>query len=371
MSRFSGRVAIFQSAARRALAAPFSPSSKAWPDSPRRILIAHRLLLGDTIMLTPLLKKLRTRYPGAELVLTMQRALLPLYATRPYNVRALPFEPSDPATVRAIIGAGPFDVALVPGDNRHSWLAYAAGARYIVAHAGDVPAWKNMPLNASVQYRPRAAAWADMTADLCPGPAPAPYSAAEWPAPPCRSFAVPSSPFAVLHVGASYLLKQWPAEQWRKLAAALTEHEIQVVWSAGPNETDLIRAVDPKGQFASYAGQLDLAQLWRLAQAARLLVCPDTGVAHMARLIDVRTVALFGPGSAVLVGAGEFWQDARFVAVTEEDFPCRDQHILFRRRIDWVQRCERRPPACMHARCMDRITAERVLSAAQEKQWLN
>jgi 3-deoxy-D-manno-octulosonic-acid transferase len=37
---------------------------------PRRILIAHNLLLGDTIMLVPLLKKLRTRFPEAEIVMT-------------------------------------------------------------------------------------------------------------------------------------------------------------------------------------------------------------------------------------------------------------------------------------------------------------
>jgi hypothetical protein len=72
----------------------------------------------------------------------------------------------------------------------------------------------------------------------------------------------------------------------------------------------------------------------------------------------------------VIVGAGAFWRNARYLALTEPDFPCRDQRILFRREIDWVRRCERRPPACERARCMDTLTVERVMSAAAGAGWL-
>ena len=98
---------------------------------------------------------------------------------------------------------------------------------------------------------------------------------------------------------------------------------------------------DPHRRFASFAGSLDLAQLWRLLAHARLLVAPDTGVAHLARVVGVPTVALFGPGSAVITGAGEFWRNAPYRAVTVDPFPCRDQSILFRREIEWVRRCAR------------------------------
>ena len=58
-SRFAGRA----TAVARALAAA-TPRASA-PSDPRRILVAHHLLLGDTLMLTPLLKKLRTLHPDA------------------------------------------------------------------------------------------------------------------------------------------------------------------------------------------------------------------------------------------------------------------------------------------------------------------
>ena len=47
------------------------------PAMPRRILVAHNLLLGDTIMLAPLLKKLRTRFHLAEIVMICKVARRP------------------------------------------------------------------------------------------------------------------------------------------------------------------------------------------------------------------------------------------------------------------------------------------------------
>jgi len=45
------------------------------------------------------------------------------------------------------------------------------------------------------------------------------------------------------------------------------------------------------------------------------------------------TVALFGPGSAVLCGAGEFWKQSPYRAIAVDNFPCRDQGSLFKREI--------------------------------------
>ena len=70
---------------------------------PRRILVAHNLLLGDTLMLTPLLAKLRERYPEAGITLLAAPSAVPLYEKRPFGVRALPFRPADSATTEALL----------------------------------------------------------------------------------------------------------------------------------------------------------------------------------------------------------------------------------------------------------------------------
>ncbi|MHB9100004.1 MAG: glycosyltransferase family 9 protein [Sulfuricella sp.] len=334
-------------------------------ESPRRILIAHHLLLGDTLMLTPLLAKLRERHPEAEIVMLAPKASVPLYQQRPYGVSVLPHDPRDPSTQRALYEKTGFDLAIVPGDNRYSWLAKALDARHIVAFAGDRPTYKSWPVDELIPYPDTPAAWGDMVAGLIPGPAPAPYQSATWPDPDFSPFDLPSKPYCVLHIGASSPLKLWEAEKWLALADFLETRGYQVVWSGGRGEEKLVAALDPEGRRLSYVGRLDLAQLWRLLKRASLLVCPDTGVAHLGRLTGTPTVALFGPGSASIYGAGDFWRDSPYAAVTVDPFPCRDQHRLFKREIPWVQRCGRSTQECTTPRCMQAISLEAVMDAAQ------
>lgn len=357
-SRLAGRVRVVARAlARRG-------ASRTPPQAPRRILIAHHLLLGDTLMLTPLVKKLRERHPGADIAMTVPRAYAQLYAGRPYGLRALPFDPRGPMT--SLFDEPPFDLAFVPGDNRYAWLAAAMGARWVVAFAGDRPLTKNWPIDALLPYPRTPAAWGDLVAALADGPAPSPYHPDEWPAPPAPAFEQPSGRYAVLHVGASSPLKQWPAPRWTALATRLAARGVAPVWSAGRGEEALVRACDPQGLYPSYAGRLDLAQLFHLLAGAALLIAPDTGVAHLGRITGTPTVALFGPGSALICGAGRFWRDAPYRAVTVDPFPCRDQTVLFKRNIDWVRRCGRSVSQCPAHRCMPAITGEAVDAAIAE-----
>ena len=147
------------------------------------------------------------------------------------------------------------------------------------------------------------------------------------------------------------------------------------MWSGGANERAILDGIgavdgDVVGDIdgdVDLLGRLDLPQLWQLLAGARLLVCPDTGIAHLARLVGVPTVALFGPGSRVVHGAGRFWASAPFDALTVDDFACRDQHTLYRRDVEWVRRCGRRfvagaspaggddPSVCGRALCMEAI----------------
>jgi ADP-heptose:LPS heptosyltransferase len=354
-SRFAGRAkVVLRALAERGVA-------RRPPLAPRRILIAHHLLLGDTIMLTPLIAKLRERHPAADIAMTVPRAYAPLYEGRPYGVRALAWDPRRPAP--HLYDEAPFDLAYVPGDNRYAWLAAAMRARWIVAFAGDRPLTKNWPIDVLTPYPRTPGAWGDHVATLADGPPPRAYSKDDWPAPPSTPFTLPPAPYAVLHVGASSPLKQWEPQRWSALAAALHARGIAPVWSAGAGEQAIVAACDPTVRYASLAGTLDLAQLFRLLAHARLLVAPDTGVAHLGRVVGVPTVALFGPGSALICGAGDFWRAMPYRAVTVDPFPCRDQTILFKRDIDWVRRCGRSVAQCPAHRCMSAIEPDAVQAA--------
>ena len=359
-SRFAGRTRVVA----RALASRVRDGGRrSRPLDPERILIAHHLLLGDTLMLTALIAKLRERHPAADIVMALPDAYAPLYAGAPYGVRAIGWSPRDPRASPLWREEG-FDLALVPGDNRMSWLALALRSRWIVAFAGDMPAPKSWAVDELWRYPERPAAWSDMVAGLVEGPPPTPFHKERWPAPAADSgFDRPSGRYAVLHVGASTPLKRWSPARWSELAARFASHAVEPVWSAGPGEKSVVRACDPDARYRSAAEALSLPQLWHLVAGASVLVCPDTGVAHLGRVIGTPTVALFGPGSAVITGAGAFWREMPYRAVTVDPFPCRDQHVLFRREIAWVRRCGRTLEQCAHPRCMDAIEVDAVSAA--------
>jgi len=203
-----------------------------------------------------------------------------------------------------------------------------------------------------------------------PGAPPAPYTPSDWRAPPADGVPCFGERYAVLHVGASSPLKMWPPERWRALAEFVEARGLVVVLSAGPGETAILDAIDPASARTRIAGTLSLVQLRQVLEHAALLVCPDTGIAHLGRIGGVPTVTLFGPGSAVICGPGEFFAAMPGRAVTVDPFPCRDQTIQFFREVPWARRCERLygdpPERCPRARCMEAIDLTAVVKAIEE-----
>lgn len=325
-SRWPARLAIVS----RALASRGLGRRK--PREPRDILVVAPLLIGDALLLAPLLAKLRARYPEARLRMVMGKPAVPLFAARPYGVEAGAYDPRDASSVRRLAQWPRPDLALVPGDNRFSWLAAALGARWIVAFSGDRPAYKSWPVDELVPFPEQPGAWHDLAAMLVEGPAPAPYRKGEWPEVPCTAFERPAGRYAVLHVEASTPAKHWSAPSWLALADALARAGHAPVWSAGPKGLDLIRSIDPAEKYPAVGHRLDVPQLWNLVAGAALLVCPDTGISHMGKLAWTPTITLYGPGAAALFGRGEFWRDAPFREVTDAALPARVP-TLFKRRI--------------------------------------
>ncbi len=290
------------------------------PAAPRRILVLHHLLLGDTLMLTALLAKLRERYPAAEIEMTVARPFLDLYAGRPYGVVARALDPRDVGTLRDLLALPRFDLAILPADNRWSWLARAIGARWIVGFAGDRPAHKNWPVDELLPYSSVPTAFCETAAELVEGSLPRPYDPGAWPAPAADGAPVPAGDYAVLHVGASSPLKLWDPARWRALAQALERDGLSRGVERGAG-----REVDPRRHrrrvvARAHRGTLSLAALWRVLAHAKLLVCPDTGIAHLGRVVGVPTVTLFGPGSALMCGPGRFFAAMPGREVTVDPF---------------------------------------------------
>ena len=81
----------------------------------------------------------------------------------------------------------------------------------------------------------------------------------------------------------------------------------------------------------------------------------------MGRLTNTPTIALFGPGSPLISGAGSFWKNSPFMPVWDESVLCRDMNRLFQRQIPWVKHCLRGSKECPAPYCMDKISVDNVL----------
>lgn len=108
---------------------------------------------------------------------------------------------------------------------------------------------------------------------------------------------------AVLWVGAGGEAKRWPLERWLELRGRLQAHEprCEVHLLAGPVERERLSAPERRvfesatergrpGRFCD-----DPQSLADALRSARLVVCADSGPAHLAAQLGVRTLALFGP----------------------------------------------------------------------------
>lgn len=316
----------------------FARRAKARPVSPRCILVVSRFLLGDSLMLAPLFAALRAQYPAASLILAVQPKLLSLFALHPYGVTALPLDLDEAESLHRLREYGPFDLAVVPGDNRHALVARALGARWIVAIEGDRPEWKNLICDQLLPLPEGPGTIYDAFMVLAGPDQGLCYRSGDWAVPesPC---AVPNltRPYVILHVGSSSVGRRWPTELWRELADKLGAEGFGICWSAGPGEESIAREVDPEGKYVDTSGRYDLLQLWNLLENAALLVSADTGVVHMAKLNGCAAVCLYGPGGEALVGKGRFFRDAAIHGVVVPQFRDRRDGRVFKRQMPWAR----------------------------------
>ena len=108
--------------------------------------------------------------------------------------------------------------------------------------------------------------------------------------------------FALLNPGAGWGGKQWPAERFGAVAQALAKHNVKSLVNAPPDEASLARAVVEAGGSHAFAIDCTVGQLIALTRRARIFVGGDTGPMHLAAVLGVPTVALFGPTDPARTG---------------------------------------------------------------------
>jgi len=160
-----------------------------------------------------------------------------------------------------------------------------------------------------------------------------------------------SRPLVCLHAGARWWFKSWPAERFAALADLIqTETSAQALFLGGEQERSAAGKITEamKSPFRSLIGRTDLPQLGAVLARAILMVSNDNGPMHMAAALRVPVIGLFGPSDPAVWG------------------PWGEGHHVFYKGLD----CR----ACFHPdcfrgeqNCMRLITLEEVWEAVRAR----
>jgi ADP-heptose:LPS heptosyltransferase len=253
-----------------------------------QVLVLRALGLGDFLTGVPALRAVRRALPGHEVVLAAPRVLDPLVRLAGVADRQLytsGLEPiawggAAPDVVVNLHGRGPQSHRLLQGLHPGRLVAFDCAA---AGHHG--PTWRPEEherdrwcrlLEESVQVR------CDPEELQLRRPA----------------VNAPAPGAVVVHAGAAYPSRRWPADRFAAVARALADQGHRVVLTGDPAEVllaDEVRRLAGLPEDAMLAGRTDLTALAAQVAAASLVICGDTGVAHLASAYGTPSVVLFGP----------------------------------------------------------------------------
>ncbi|HWC31734.1 MAG TPA: glycosyltransferase family 9 protein [Actinomycetota bacterium] len=102
--------------------------------------------------------------------------------------------------------------------------------------------------------------------------------------------------YAVVHPGASIRDRRWPADRFAEVADVLARHGLEIFVTGGEVERDVAREV--RGAMSTrdavdLSGRTSVGAVAALARDARVVVCNDTGISHLAAALRVPSVVVF------------------------------------------------------------------------------
>ena len=290
-----------------------------------QILVLQLKRIGDLILTTPALQKIRDALPDARITLVTKADCEGLVPALPKVDEILVYHPTqtkNKALFQRLL-TGTFDVCLdFTGTDRSALLAMASRARRRVAFASAHKGWvRGLIYQNFVNVSSPAAHIADYYLELLraiglqrpDGDAHpqlrVPPIAAQRARILLRECGIAGA-FAVIHPGAREEAWYWPAERWAELVLHLQiVHRLPCVLVGGSNGFEQNHLRDIRTALAvlgagplpqplvTLAGQLDLTLLTALVELARLVVSCDNLLVQMSAAFARPQIALFGPSN--------------------------------------------------------------------------
>jgi ADP-heptose:LPS heptosyltransferase len=325
IDRWAGGAACATLPALRTLREMASPR-ESLVGEPRRILLVKFWGLGNLVLLLPVFRALRERYPGARIdLLTLARNRDLLDGVRDLDGLLLVKDGSAPSIAASLVAAlvrarrarydlvvdfeqfarasalfaflagAPQTVGLdTPGQGRgrmyHARVPYDDGqhmsATFLdLARAAGVPRSRYVPLPPPVSAADRAAAAAHL-----------------------EEAGAGDGPLYVLHPGSgdNFLGRRWAPSNFARLADRLVARGGRAIVTGAANEASLVEEVlglsTRRDRVHGAAGRLGVRGLAALCERADLVVSNDTAPVHLASALGRPVLAIYGPNSPRLYG---------------------------------------------------------------------
>ena len=273
----------------------------------RIVAIRSVSYIGDALFVFPTLAALRAKYPAAHITFISYRLVLPLALAWGLADEVFDCEEERWQALAAPIGIYRDDVRdLLKGtdcliywdiDTRGivTWNVREAGVREVFVapetpvEIGDMHIADFMPKAVGLQ------AWGieDVLASYVPP---------QWTS--STGFCLFQPPIAV-HPGSTDAKRRWPAESFAEVINALLRRKYPVLLLAGPSEAETLKLVrqhiEPRLQpgMLTVLENAPLLQVAAQLQQSRFYLGNDSGIGHLAGLLGVPMLGLFGPTDPV------------------------------------------------------------------------
>jgi ADP-heptose:LPS heptosyltransferase len=101
--------------------------------------------------------------------------------------------------------------------------------------------------------------------------------------------------YICIHPGARAKARRWPTEKFATIGDRISQLGFSIVLTGTSDEWDLANEVaeQMKEDSINLAGKTPLGSLAALLSGARLLICNDTGVSHLAAALRIPSVVIF------------------------------------------------------------------------------
>lgn len=158
----------------------------------------------------------------------------------------------------------------------------------------------------------------------------------------------PSQAFAILHIGASTPIRNWRNDRWRELAYNLIKRGFVPVFT-GVGETqnsDIIEIISGLAECINACGMLSFDFLVAAVEQAKLVICVETSIGHLAASLGVPCVSIYGG----MLDPKMWGPVGRRTALVTNELPCNPCFKM---------------NGCKHLSCLQEINVRRVEQAIE------